>query len=100
MANERKIALGMAQLLAPTSARLLWAMINARAALTFGSHGGEAQAGPGCRAVPRWHLAKGPEVPTPGGSWHLVPSLPAPHQPCWLGAGTHRAPCVLQWGKD
>ncbi|KAI6072832.1 Tetraspan membrane protein of hair cell stereocilia [Aix galericulata] len=64
-------------------------MINARAALTFGSHGGEAQAGPGCRAAPRWHLAKGPEVPTGalGGPGTSSPPCLHPTSPAGVGLG-------------
>lgn len=75
LANEKKIALGMAQLLAPTSARLLWAMINApgspdlrlprgvrlRLALAAGQrHGGTWQKAPRCPRVPWGVLAPRP----------------------------------------
>lgn len=82
----------MAQLFAPTSARLLWAMINARAALTFGSRGGEARAGPGCRAPPRWQLGKGPEVLTGvlGGPGSSSPPCLHPSSPAGAGLGPTR----------
>lgn len=85
LANERKIALGMAQLLAPTSARLLWAMINTRAALTFGSHGGEAQAGPGCKGSATVAPGKRPRGAHP---WGVL-------APCPLPACT--PPALLVW---
>lgn len=65
-ADERKTALGTAQLFAPALAWLLSAMINTGAALAFGDHGGDAEAGAGCRVtvtlacvirVPRWELS-------------------------------------------
>lgn len=47
-ADERKTALGTAQLFAPALAQLLLAIVNTWAALTFGGCRGDAEAGAGC----------------------------------------------------